>query len=125
MGYMIEGGGSKTLSKAKKWLYRYPEESHRLLSLLTDVIINYFVMQVEAGAQILQVFDSSAEYLNKDLYDLFGIPYLKKIRKDTKLKLNQLNLPDVPMVQNFSNPLCSVLHIFTCRCCLPRELRFA
>lgn len=67
MGYMIEGGGSKTLSKAKKWLYRYPEESHKLLSLLTDVIINYFVMQVEAGAQILQVFDSSAEYLNKDL----------------------------------------------------------
>lgn len=100
MGYMIEGGGSKTLSNAKKWLYRYPDDSHTLLSLLTNVIIDYFVMQVEAGAQILQLFDSSAEYLNKDLYDIFGIPYLKKIREDTKLKLHQLNLPEVPMVFN-------------------------
>lgn len=98
MGYMIEGGGSKTLSKAKKWLYKYPDESHRLLSLLTNVIIDYLVMQAEAGAQILQVFDSSAEYLNQDLYDTFGIPYLKRIRENIKLKLHELNLSDVPMV---------------------------
>ena len=52
MSYMIEGGGSSTLSKAKKWLYVYPDESHRLLQLLTDVIIDYLVAQVQAGAQV-------------------------------------------------------------------------
>lgn len=37
MSYMIEGGGSPTLSKAKAWLYRYPENSHQLLNALTEV----------------------------------------------------------------------------------------
>lgn len=56
MSYMIEGGGSKTLSKAKKWLYQHPEASHKLLKLITDVNVEYLVGQVRAGAQLLQVF---------------------------------------------------------------------
>ena len=52
MSYMIEGGGSTTLSKAKKWLYVYPDDSHKLLQLLTDVIVDYLIAQVEAGAQV-------------------------------------------------------------------------
>ncbi|XP_031343332.1 uroporphyrinogen decarboxylase-like [Photinus pyralis] len=98
MAFMIEGGGSKTLSKAKRWLYAHKEESHSLLTLLTNVIIDYFVMQVEAGAQILQLFDTSAEYLNKSLYKVYGLPYLKRIRQEVKDKLKQRNLEDVPVV---------------------------
>ena len=52
MSYMIEGGGSTTLSKAKKWLYVHPEDSHRLLQRITDVVVPYLVGQVEAGAQV-------------------------------------------------------------------------
>lgn len=52
MSYMIEGGGSTTMAKAKSWLYRHPEASHRLLRLLADVIIDYLVGQVAAGAQV-------------------------------------------------------------------------
>ena len=63
MSYMIEGGGSKTLSKSKKWLYLHPEASHALLKILTDVNVAYLVEQVRAGAQMLQVFESNAEYL--------------------------------------------------------------
>jgi uroporphyrinogen decarboxylase len=48
MSYMIEGGGSKTQSKAKKWLYTHEESSHDLLQLLTDVNIDYLVGQVKA-----------------------------------------------------------------------------
>ncbi|XP_056646822.1 uroporphyrinogen decarboxylase [Diorhabda sublineata] len=98
MGYMIEGGGSKTLSKAKKWLYQYPEVSHQLLELLTEVIIGYLVMQIESGAQIVQVFDSSAEYLNNSLYAKFCLPYLKKIATEIKSKLKDKNLEQVPLV---------------------------
>lgn len=53
MGYMIEGGGSKTMSKAKHWLDAYPEESKRLLELLTDTIVNYFEMQVSCGMLVM------------------------------------------------------------------------
>lgn len=52
MSYMIEGGGSTTMSKAKSWLYRHPEASHQLLRLLADVITDYLVGQVAAGAQV-------------------------------------------------------------------------
>lgn len=52
MSYMIEGGGSTTQAKAKKWLYVYPEASHKLLQHLTDVIVDYLVGQVMAGAQV-------------------------------------------------------------------------
>lgn len=49
---MIEGGGSPTQSKAKAWLYKYPEESHELLKILTNVIVDYLVEQIVAGAQV-------------------------------------------------------------------------
>ena len=52
MSYMIEGGGSKTMSKSKAWLYRYPSESHKLLQILTDVIVDYLIGQAHSGAQV-------------------------------------------------------------------------
>lgn len=52
MSYMIEGGGSTTMSKSKKWLFCYHDDSHRLLQMLTDVIVRYLVGQVVAGAQV-------------------------------------------------------------------------
>ena len=57
MSYMIEGGGSKTMSKSKAWLYRYPKESHQLLQILTDVIVEYLVGQVNAGAQVSYTYN--------------------------------------------------------------------
>ena len=46
MSYAVEGGGSKTCSKAKRWLYEWPEASHRLLKMLTDLNVDYLVEQV-------------------------------------------------------------------------------
>lgn len=98
MGYMIEGGGSKTMMKAKKWLYRYPKESHKLLTILSDIIVDYLVMQVECGAQALQIFESSAEFLNAQLFETFLMPYLKYIRTTVKSSLKSRQLDDVPMI---------------------------
>ena len=53
MAYMIEGGGSKTLSKAKSWLFKFPEESHTLLQIVTDVCVKFLVGQAKAGAQVM------------------------------------------------------------------------
>lgn len=52
MGYMIQGGGSSTMAQARIWLYKYPEDSHKLLQMITDVIVDYLVMQVRYGAQV-------------------------------------------------------------------------
>ncbi|RZF46735.1 hypothetical protein LSTR_LSTR002598 [Laodelphax striatellus] len=96
MCYMIEGGGSKTMSKAKKWIYKSPQETKKLLSLLTDVIVDYLVMQANAGAQLLQVFESNAEYLGPDQFDEFSLPYLKQIAYRVKEKIG-CELGTVPM----------------------------
>lgn len=98
MGYMIEGGGSKTMMKAKKWLYKYPQESHKLLTILSDIIVNYVVMQVECGAQTIQIFESSAEFLNAQLFETFLLPYLKYIRATVKSTLKSRQIEEVPMI---------------------------
>lgn len=97
MGYMLEGGGSKTMSKTKEWLNNYPKDVNGLLCILTRVIIDYLVMQAEHGAQLLQVFESSAEHLTKEQFVTFSASYLKTIRDEVKRKLNEKNIPQVPM----------------------------
>lgn len=97
MGYMIEGGGSKTMAKTKGWLENNTKDVHKLLRLLSDVIIDYLVMQVESGAQLLQVFESSADHLTRQQFQEFAVPYLKDIRSGVKEKLEELKLEKIPM----------------------------
>ncbi|XP_069703324.1 uroporphyrinogen decarboxylase [Periplaneta americana] len=97
MGYMIEGGGSKTLSKAKFWLYQYPDASRKLLKILTDSIVNYLVMQACAGAQLLQVFESNAEYLGPELFKEFALPCIQDILSRVKEGVKSKGLQDIPM----------------------------
>jgi len=77
--YMVEGSGSKTFSKAKKLLYQNPVLSHQLLQLITDSTIDYLKAQIEAGADLVQVFDSWAGILSADQYEVFAVPYIKQI----------------------------------------------
>lgn len=90
MAYMIEGGGSKTLSLAKRWLYCYPEVSRRLLRLLEDTVIEYLIQQVHAGAQMLEVFDTWAEFLAPDTFVDFVVPGLRRIASEVKAKTQNI-----------------------------------
>ncbi|CAH1775436.1 unnamed protein product, partial [Owenia fusiformis] len=98
MSYMIEGGGSTTQSKAKKWLYAYPEASHQLLQILTDVIVEYLVGQVKAGAQLLQLFESHGGILGMGMFSKFALPYIRQISSRVKETLVSKNLKPVPMI---------------------------
>lgn len=77
--YMVEGSGSKTFSKARKMLYTEPALSHRLLQKITDSTIKYLKAQVNAGADMLQVFDSWAGILPHSQYSDFSLAYIKQI----------------------------------------------
>ncbi len=77
--YMIEGGGSKTFSKARRMLYTDPETSHHLLQKITTSTINYLKGQIGAGANLVQVFDSWAGILAPANYEEFSLPYIKQI----------------------------------------------
>lgn len=77
--YMIEGSGSKTFSKARAMLYTEPKLSHKLLQMITDSTINYLKSQIEAGVNLIQVFDSWAGILPPDHYRVFSLPYISQI----------------------------------------------
>ncbi len=84
MAYMIQGGGSKNFKKARAWLYQHPQASHDLLQRITDVLITYLRGQIEAGAQLVQVFDSWAGLLGPDTFQSVGLPYLRQIAEALK-----------------------------------------
>ncbi|MDV3308519.1 MAG: uroporphyrinogen decarboxylase [Cyclobacteriaceae bacterium] len=77
--YMVEGSGSKTFSRARRMLYREPELAHRLLGMITDSTINYLNGQVEAGADVIQIFDSWAGVLGPEQYHEFSLKYIRRI----------------------------------------------
>lgn len=77
--YMIEGSGSKTFSKAKKFLYTEPVLAHKLLEKITLSTINYLKGQIQAGADIVQIFDSWAGILSAEQYKEFALPYISQI----------------------------------------------
>jgi uroporphyrinogen decarboxylase len=77
--YMIEGRGSKTFSNAKKMLYSEPELSHQLLTMITKSTINYLKGQIEAGADVIQIFDSWAGILGPAQYEEFSLKYISQI----------------------------------------------
>lgn len=77
--YMIEGSGSKTFSKARAMLYTQPEFSHQLLQMITDSTINYLKAQIDAGADLVQLFDSWAGILPPNHYEEFSLKYIAQI----------------------------------------------
>jgi uroporphyrinogen decarboxylase len=77
--YMIEGKPTKDFSRTKAMLYGEPELWHRLMSTLTEVTISYLEAQVEAGAQMIQLFDSWAGALSVATYTESVLPYSRRI----------------------------------------------
>jgi uroporphyrinogen decarboxylase len=79
LSYMIEGRGSKTFSNAKKFLYTEPALAHKLLEKITQSTINYLRAQMDAGADIVQLFDSWAGVLSPEQYREFSLKYIARI----------------------------------------------
>ena len=98
MAYMIEGGGSKTWEKAKRWLFDYPEESKALLDRIANVCASFLVAQILAGAQLIQVFDSWAGELTPYDFRTFALPYLRNIAVDVKDNLALKSVEPPPMI---------------------------
>ena len=76
---MTEGKGSKTFSLARRSLFADPAFAHALMERITDTTIQYLQLQVRAGADLVQVFDSWAGVLDRETYRTFCIPYLRRI----------------------------------------------
>ncbi|RRN77689.1 uroporphyrinogen decarboxylase [Pseudoxanthomonas sp. SGD-10] len=91
MSYLVEGGSSKDFKKTKLLIHNQPELAHKLLSKLADVTVNYLNMQIAAGVNAVQIFDSWALALSWDDYKEFSHQYIQYI-------ISKLNRKDIPVI---------------------------
>ena len=77
--YAIEGGHSTAFACTKALMYGSPAAWHQFCDLIADVIGDYLVAQVEAGADVVQVFDSWVGALNASDYREFILPHTRRI----------------------------------------------
>jgi uroporphyrinogen decarboxylase len=77
--YMIEGGSSREFLKTKTVMYSAPAVWHALMDRLSNVLVDYLVAQIRAGAQAVQVFDSWVGALSPQDYENFVLPYSQTV----------------------------------------------
>jgi uroporphyrinogen decarboxylase len=91
--YMVEGCGSKEYAKVKKFAYGDPEGFSALIDLLVRVTADYLNMQIEAGAEAVQVFDSWAGVLPAPEFRRWVIEPTAKL-----VELIKAKHPHVPVI---------------------------
>jgi uroporphyrinogen decarboxylase len=77
--YMIEGKSSKNFSKIKSWVYRDPESLHLLLNHLAKTTTDYLNAQIQAGADVVMLFDTWGGVLTRSEYLAFSLHYMSQI----------------------------------------------
>lgn len=77
--YMVEGKGSKDWQLPRRMLVEEPELATQLLDMITDVTIDFLIMQRDAGVAALQVFDSWAASLPPHHYRQWIMPRWRRI----------------------------------------------
>jgi uroporphyrinogen decarboxylase len=77
--YLVEGGPSKDHAKTKALMHGDPSLWHALADRLADVAIAYLLVQIEAGASAIQLFDSWAGALSPRDYEEFVLPHSAKV----------------------------------------------
>lgn len=77
--YAIEGGHSNNFAKTKSLMYGHPEHWHRLCEKLSRVVADFLVAQIDAGVDVVQVFDSWVGALDATDYREFALPHTRAI----------------------------------------------
>lgn len=77
--YIVQGSGSKDYDEFRQFLRYAPDTAHALLDKLTELSIRYLKMQLSAGAQAVQLFDSWAGLHDARTYREFAKPYNTRI----------------------------------------------
>lgn len=77
--YMVEGSSSKDYRHVKGMMYENPAAMHRLLDTLAQAVSAYLNAQIEAGAQVVMIFDTWGGVLTPQTYRSFSLNYMQQI----------------------------------------------
>ncbi len=101
--YMIEGGKSRDFKDTKLMMFEAPEMWAMLMDKVCTMLIDYLKMQVKAGAQALQIFDSWVGCMSPQDYKKYILPHTQRI-------ISGLKDTGVPVI-NFSTGTSTLLNI--------------
>jgi uroporphyrinogen decarboxylase len=91
--YMIAGHGTPDQAPARLFAYREPVAFLTLLKLLAEHSAAYLIRQVEAGADVVQIFDSWSGVLDEASFELFCVRPVAEIVRRVRAVY-----PDVPII---------------------------
>ncbi len=77
--YMINGQGSRDYANVREIALKDPNFFDYLMNTLIEIICNYLSQQIQAGAEVIQLFDSWAGVLSEKLFLKYSLEPNKKI----------------------------------------------
>jgi uroporphyrinogen decarboxylase len=77
--YIVEGGVSKNFVHTKSLMYNDSGAWHAMMALISRALVKYLNAQIQAGAQVIQLFDSWVGCLSPDDYREYVLPHTQEI----------------------------------------------
>lgn len=87
--WLVEGSHAKDFPAFRRMIHSDPDLAHRLLDLLSDLVGRFLRAQIKAGAQAVQLFDTSIGLLSPAQFKEFALPYVQRVCR----RLAPLNAP--------------------------------
>src|SRR5262249_49999995 len=112
--YLIEGKPTRNWAKTKKFMLEKPELWDSLMRKLSDAIVGYLDVQIGAGAQAVQIFDSWVGCLSPADYRDNVLPHMQTIfaaLKHHKVPRIHFGTDTGAMLEDFSNVDCEVIGV--------------
>lgn len=108
--YAIEGRGTRDYEICKAMMWNEPEAWDLLMTKFADTVTAYLCAQIDAGAQVVQLFDSWVGYVAPRDYERFVLPYSKKVLADVKAHGDKTVEGGVPVI-HFANGATSMIDL--------------
>ena len=114
--FLIEGKSpGRGAEQARSFMRDDPAGMHRLLDKLADVTGDYLALQIEAGADAVQLFESAADLLSRAEYEEFAHPYqVKVLARVAGRAPTILFVKEQPFVELMAGSGADVLSVGTC-----------
>ncbi len=112
--YLIEGQPTRTWIKTKRFMLEQSDAWHRLMTFFSEGVIQYLSVQIDAGAQAIQLFDSWVGCLSPAEYRRYVLPHVQHIFASLRAK----NVPRIhfgtdtgAMLKDFADVDCEVVGV--------------
>ena len=96
--YYIEGNITKNLSKIKSFSYKNSKEMDFIIDLFSDLISQHLLNQIEAGVDLIQIFDTHSYQMDYYMHQNYSTRQVKKISKAVREKY-----PNIPIIYYSKN----------------------